>query len=165
MGILLVDTNIVFEAVRTGIWNAAKARHSVVTVPECVKELRIDASATRRGYVPIPGEHLIRVEVRPLPELTAASFRLSYPNADGLDAGERDLLALAMSLEGAFELCSADKAAVRAAFELGRIDRVVSLESIAQRIGSRPKPELRVQYLEATMSQWRTRLTLGEKLG
>lgn len=164
MGILLVDTNIVFEAVRTGIWNATKARRSVVTVPKCVDELRIGDSVTRRGFVPISDEHLSRVEVRPLQDITAASFRLRYPAADRLDAGEHDLLALAMSLTEEFELSSGDMAAVRAAFELGMIDRVVSLESIALRLGSRPNPELKIQCREATLSQWRTRLRLGEKL-
>lgn len=164
MGILLVDTNIVFEAVRTGIWNATKARYSVVTVPECVDELRIGDSATRRGYVPISDEHLNLVEVRPLPMIAAASFRLAYPNADGLDAGERDLLALAMSLKGELEVCSGDKAAVRAAHELEMVDRVVSLEAIARGIGSRPSPELKIQFREATLIQWRTRLALGEML-
>ncbi len=151
---------IVIEAVRTGCWNAITGQRTVVTVEECADELsRGDPSA--HGYVPVTGRELERITIEHVAADAAARFRLEYPAADGLDPGERDLLAFAATHADDFELCSCDKAAVAAAHALGWLDRVVSLESVAAATGSRPNLVLRTQFTEKRMSQWRTSLTLG----
>ena len=151
---------IVIEAVRTGCWKAITGQQHVVTVTTCADELQSgDSSAP--GYVIVTAEYLARASVEPLPPLAAAKFRLQYPDADGMDPGERDLLAFASTRTDDFQLCSCDKAAVRAAHVLGWIERVVSLEAIAQGVGARPNPGLRVQFTEARLSEWRTKLLLG----
>jgi hypothetical protein len=99
--------------------------------------------------------------VEPVPEQAAAAFRLTYPAADGLDPGERDLLSLASTCGDEFLLCSCDKAAVVAAHALGWLDRVISLETLADVVGARPNPGLKVQFTEGRMGQWRTSLRLG----
>ena len=91
----------------------------------------------------------------------AARFRLEYADADRLDRGERDLLALACGRTDVFELCSCDKAAVRAAHVLGILDCMVSLETLADTVGTRPNPALRSQFTETRMREWRTALLLG----
>jgi len=158
--VLLLDTMIVIEAVRTGCWNAITGRRTVVTVNTCASELR-RGDALGAGYVPVTEGDIARMTVEPLLAADAARFRLRYAGADGMDAGERDLLALAATRTDDFALCSADKAAVRAAHALGWLDRVVSLEALAQSVGGRPNPPLRVQFTEARLGQWRTALVLG----
>jgi len=158
--VLLVDTNIVIEAVRTGCWNAITGQREVVTVEECAAELR-RGNPSQRNYVVVTDAQIGRATIRALEPAAAAEFRLRYPNADGLDAGERDLLALAATLTEVFEVCCADKAALVAANALEWLGRVVSLEAVAKSIGARPNPELKRQFTEAQMRAWRTSLDLG----
>jgi hypothetical protein len=151
---------IVIEAVRTGCWNAITGQRDVVTVEECAGELgRGDSSA--RGYVRVSEQDIAQARVEPVPERAAAAFRLTYPLADGLDPGERDLLALASTRADEFQLCTCDKAAVVAAHASGWLDRVISLEALAAVVGARPNPGLKVQFTEGRMGQWRTSLRLG----
>ena len=157
---LLVDSMIVIEAVRTGCWNAISGQRDVVTVPECTAELLRGDPGTK-GYVPVTEQELARVTVAPVSRLEAAAFRLGYPDADGMDAGERELLAHARARTDDFQLCSCDKAAVRAAHALGWSDRLVSLETVAAAVGVRPSPSLKPQYSEGRLSQWRMSLALG----
>ncbi|MBI4541306.1 MAG: hypothetical protein HY704_17525 [Gemmatimonadetes bacterium] len=154
---------IVIEAVRTRCWNAITGQRRVVTVEECANELRRGDTGTRgyRGYIRVTEQDIARMTVAPLPPEGAAAFRLTYPAADGLDPGERDLLAHATTRNDDFQVCSCDKAAVVAAHALGWLDRVVSLEAVALTVGARPNPALKVQFTEARMGQWRTSLTLG----
>ena len=151
---------IVIEAVRTGCRNAITGQRDVVTVEECAGELgRGDSSA--RGYVRVSEQDIAQARVEPVPERAAAAFRLTYPLADGLDPGERDLLALASTRADEFQLCTCDKAAVVAAHASGWLDRVISLEALAAVVGARPNPGLKVQFTEGRMGQWRTSLRLG----
>ena len=157
---VLVDSMIVIEAVRTGCWNAITGQRTVVTVEECAEELR-RGNPTVGGYVVVSQQDIARMTVNPLPASAAAAFGLRYPAADGLDPGERDLLALTATRTDAFSLCSCDKAAVVAAHALGWLDRVISLEALASSVGARPNPGLKAQFTEARMGQWRTSLVLG----
>ena len=115
---LLVDSMIVIEAARTSCWNAITGQRRVVTVEECAKELRRGDTGTP-GYVRVTDQDVTRMTVEPLRAEAAAAFRLAYPAADGLDPGERDLLAHATTRSDDFQVCSCDKAAVAAAHALG----------------------------------------------
>jgi hypothetical protein len=157
---LLVDTMIVIEAVRTGCWNAITGQRQVVTVEECAEELRRGDPGTRE-YVRVTNQDIARITIAPLAAEDAPALRLAYPAADGLDAGERDLLAHAMTRTDEFQVCSCDKAALVAAHALAWLDRVVSLEAVATSVGARPNPRLKVQFTEARMVQWRTSLKMG----
>ena len=161
--IVLVDSMIVIEAVRTGCWNAITGQRRVATVAECAEELR-RGDPLEPGYIPVSDTELGRATVLPLPPHAAATFRLEYPAADGLDLGERDLLALAATRTEPFELCSCDKAAVVAAHSLGWLDRVVSLQALAEAVGARPRPSLKAQFTESRIGAWRTSLLLGGPL-
>lgn len=158
-----MDTMIVVEAVRTGCWNAITGQRLVVTVPECAEELE-RGDPERPGYVALQAKEIARLSVEPLSPTAPARLRLEYPDADGLDAGERDLLALALERPGNARIVSCDKAAVRAAHALGLLDRVMSLEDLAASVGARPHPAIKVQYTEASLRTWRTKLLLGERL-
>ncbi|MDE2655803.1 MAG: hypothetical protein OXI71_18565 [Gemmatimonadota bacterium] len=162
-GIVLVDTMIVIEAVDTGCWNAIAGQKRVVTVRECEDELRRGDMGTP-GYVTVTDENIARCRVVALSDADRAEFQLSYPGAHRLDPGERDLLALASSFQHNFELCCCDKAAVVAAHALGLLGRVVSLESLAESVGGRPRRAFKRQYTERTLATWRTALLLESSL-
>ncbi len=151
---------IVIEAVRTGCWNAISGQRRVVTVEECAEEL-LRGDPGVRGYVRVTERDLGRITVEPVAPEVNAAFRLAYGAADGLDPGERDLLAHATTRTDEFHLCSCDKAAVVAAHAQGWLDQVISLEAVATSVGARPRAALKVQFTEARMSQWRTSLRLG----
>ena len=157
--LVLVDTMIVIEARRTGCWNSITGGRRIVTVDTCAGELR-SGGDWLPGYIPVGEAALARATVQPLPAAAAVELRLRYPEADGMDPGERDLCALALSLAEEFQLCSCDKAAVRAAHALGWIERVISLEALADSVGREPRPPLKVQYTEARLAEWRTSLLL-----
>ncbi len=157
--LVLVDTMIVIEALRTACWNAITGGRRIVTVETCAGELR-SGGEWLPGYIPVGQDELARATVRPLPPAAGAELRLRYPEADGMHDGERDLCALALSLAEEFQLCSCDKAAVRAAHALGWIERVISLEALADSVGREPRPPLKVQYTEARLAEWRTSLLL-----
>lgn len=161
--VVLVDSMIVIEAVRTGTWNAIAGQRQLLTVDTCAEELR-RGDQTLSKYVRVTDANLARAKVEHVTPDAGARFRLTYPNADGLDRGERDLIALATTRTDDFLFCSCDKAAVIAAHALGWIDRVVSLEALANSVGARPNPPLRVQFTELRMSQWRTALHLGRTI-
>jgi hypothetical protein len=154
---------IVIEAVRTGCWNAVTGQRRVSLVEECAEELRRgDASVV--GYVPVREEDLARVRIEPLSPRDRAAFRLAYPDADRLDAGERDLLAWASTCTETFEICSCDKAAVQAANAMGWLDQVVSLEVVAASGGARTTTRFKRQFTESVMVAWRTSLRMGSTL-
>jgi len=154
-----VDTMIVIEAVDTGCWNAISGGRQIVTVEKCAEELR-RGDPSVRGYVRVREEDIARATVRPLSHAADVTFRLQYPDANRLDAGERDLLALTYMLTDDFVLCSCDKAAVACAHALGWLDRVVSLEALAASVGVRPRRRFRRQYATRELDAWRTSLIL-----
>ena len=157
--IILVDTMIVIEAVDTGCWNAITGQRQVVTVPACEDEL-LQGDASARGYIAVGAEETARMTIQAVSPAAAVNLRLKYPDADRLDRGERDLLALATTITDEFDLCSCDRAAVRAAHALGWLDRVVSLEGVAASVGARPSRSFKRQYTETFLRAWRTDLRL-----
>jgi hypothetical protein len=158
--LLIVDSMIVIEAVRTGCWKAITGQRSVVLVEECAKELRRGDSASP-SYVAVSEADLSRARIEPVEPGARAEFRLTYTDADRLDPGERDVLAWASRCADEFEVCSSDKAALRAAHAMGWLDRVVSLEMVAGSVGARPSGGLKRQFTEAVMVTWRTSLRLS----
>ncbi len=160
--VVLVDTNAVIEAVRTGCWAAITGRFSVETVQECYDEALRDAH--RPGYIEVTVEDLGRLSaVHAVTDLQRATLALRYEYADGLDDGERDLLAHAIDrvTPPSWLLCSPDKASVRAAVALGAGDALTSLEWLGRQAGARPRPALRDHHTEARLGQWRTAALLG----
>ena len=150
---------IVIEAVATGCWNAITGGREIVTVEECREELR-RGDPSMHGYIQVREGDIARAIVRPLPTAADVMFRLEYPDAYRLDAGERDLLALAYALSDDFLLSSCDKAAVSAAHALGWLDRVISLQALAASVGVRPRRPFNRQYTERQLETWRTSLIL-----
>lgn len=159
---VLVDTNVIIEAVRTGCWAALTGRLRVETVDTCRDEARAGNSA-RPGYVHVGLEHLARLHrVHPVSPVHRAAFALAYEGADGMDDGERDLFAHAHGRDDeAWVLCSPDKASIRAAVSLDWGDRLRSLGSLAALAGARPKLRMKAHFEEAWLAMWRTHYRLG----
>lgn len=159
---LLIDTNGIIEAVRTGCWNAVTGQLQVETVEECRRESR--AGNRNPGNITVSAQNLNRLNaVHDVSSDRQAAFELAYPDASGLDQGERDLLAHAFDLadDEVWRLCSPDKACVRAATEMGWADRLCSLERLADEVGERPQPPLFDHFSERWLSEWRTHFRMS----
>ncbi|HYW12819.1 MAG TPA: hypothetical protein VE871_12715 [Longimicrobium sp.] len=162
--IVLVDTNVVLEAVRTRCWNAVTGGLRVETVEECRDEaLRGDRG--RPGYQPVSEQDLARIRaVHPVSALERATFAMAYPEAQNMDAGERDLFAHVFGRvargDAVWILCSSDKACVRASVALGWHERMHSLAMLAAAVGATPRPPLLDHHSERWLSNLRTEYLL-----
>ena len=162
--VVLVDTNVVMEAVRTRCWNAITGGVRVETVEECRDEAR-RGDRGRPGYLPVSDADLARMRaVHGVGEMERVTFSLAYPDAQNMDAGERDLFAhaFARSARGddVWIVCSADKACVRAAVALGWHERMHSLGALVAAVGAVPRPALLDHFGERWLSTCRTEFLL-----
>lgn len=158
--VLLVDTNIIIEAVRTGCWNALTGYYSVVTVVECRSEAR-SGDAFRPNYITVSDKDLGRMhDVVDVSATDRAKLSLAYETADALDLGERDLLAHALGREDNWQLSCSDRAAVIAALTLSWEQRLVTLEALLVPTGAQPelKRHYRDAWLRGVRTDWRLRV-------
>jgi hypothetical protein len=160
--IVLVDTNVVLEAHRTGCWVPLAGYFDLHTVAKVVEE-------TQTGYQNRDPEHWIdeatlRIQlahVEAIDNTQRVSFNMRHGHPT-LDDGERDLLIYAEALGGsAWLLNSPDMAAVRFAHRVGWLDRLVSLGAMSTHLKVRLRCSLRKNYTESWLSQKRTSLLLG----
>jgi hypothetical protein len=163
--VVLVDTNVVIEAVRTGCWAALTGALQVETVTACHTEA-LAGNRDRPGYVPVTEAHLGRLaRVHSVGAAERASLALAHAGADGMDEGERDLFAHALARDDeVWVLCSPDKASVRAAVALGWGDRLRALATLAAHVGARPGSTFKSHFEEAWLSTWRTHFLLMPRL-
>jgi hypothetical protein len=132
---LLVDTNLILEAHKCGCWKQIVGAFRVETVAKCVEEtqtgkqrtthkVNIDEAALRRS---IEVHHVTPDEV----------FRVKQMGGAGLDAGEMELWAHALTRVDAWVLCGPDTASLKFGFDTGHKDRLVHLEAVLAEIGVR----------------------------
>ena len=159
---ILVDTNIIIEAVRTRCWNALGSHFAVETVGTCLEEA-LTGDPLRPGYVQIDPAQLKKSvsKSHSVSSLESMRLALAHPTADELHPGERELLAHAMDRKDDWMFVCADRAAVKAAFALGWIERVVSLEALARAAGARPN--LKFHFTERWLSDVRTAFLLEQR--
>ena len=160
--LVLIDTNAIIEAVRTGCWSAITGQLRVETAEACRLEAVSGTPGTIPGYVPITEDDLQRfASIHAVDGVVQAAFKLSYPDADGLDPGEHDLLAHAHSRsDQVWVVCSPDKASIRAAVALGFGDRLCSLEELVTAVGARPRLSLRGHFRTEWLASFRTKVRL-----
>lgn len=154
---VLVDTNIIIEAVRTGCWSALTAHFGVQTVEKCCEEART-GEAHRPGYVEV-GERILRegLEVHRVSEGEMVTLSVRDAEAFRLDAGERHLWAHALGRTDDWIACCCDQAAINIAVRLDWGDRLVSLEELVGAAGARHAvKQLKPQFESARLSAWRT---------
>lgn len=152
---VLVDTNVILEAVRTGIWRAISGGERIETVEECREEVRrgdfFSSGSVRVGESELG---LIR-RIHPVDESQRAALLLELSDVE-LDDGELDLLAHCLHRDEppAWVVASPDRAAVRAAVRLQWGNRLVSLEKVALEVGchrrqlQRLRPHFRAKWLK-----------------
>jgi hypothetical protein len=159
---VLIDTNAIIEAVRTGCWPAVTGQLRLETVETCRQEALTGPATPVRGYVTVSEEDLRRLaSVHAVDAVVRAAVKLEYDDADGLDAGEHDLLAHAHGLsDDAWVVCSPDKASIRAATALGFGSQLCSLEELVVAVGARPRSPLRAHFRTEWLVSFRTKVLL-----
>jgi hypothetical protein len=130
--IVLVDTNVLLEAHRTGCLKALCAQYSIVTVSKCIEETQTGFHL-RRPEDTIAREFLLSslADVAEVSEVKLATLELRLPSGPYLDDGEKHLLAHALTRSDAYLLCGPDRAMIRAAAKLNLTERLVSLGQLA----------------------------------
>ena len=155
-GTVLVDTNVILEAHRTGTWRVLTGGYAVETVEDCGTE-------TQTGFQRRRPEHRIDqaklrdrlAGVRAVGDVERAVLAIRAGDI-ALDQGEASFWAHALGRSDAWVLCGPDNASLRCGVRLGCRERLVSLEGLPDEAGHRPGTALR----EAYMRQWHER-TLG----
>lgn len=152
---ILLDTNVVIEALALGRWKGIAGGLTLETVKECESELY---SGKRWGIkTPVPKDVTDDFSIiHEVTELERAALYAASAKAGFIDPGERDLLAhaLARTDRGIWVLASPDKAAIATVVEAGVQDQLVSLEAILSSVGL--KADLRDHF---TTSWMRTQIT------
>lgn len=163
--VVLVDTNIIIEAVRTGCWNALTTHFKVETVEKCCEEART-GEAHRPDYVEVEESDLrTRLTAHKVSGLMLAKLVERYADADRLDIGERHLWAHALGRNDAWLAACCDRAAVKAAVQLDWGDRLVSLEELVAATGARSAlRSLKGQFSAARLSEWKTAAIIARGL-
>jgi hypothetical protein len=160
---VLVDTNVIIEAHRTGCWNTIASYFALETVEKVIEETQ--TGAQNRAPETLIDEAKLRASMRYVQTITEemrAKFHQAFPQAL-LDPGERDLLVYAgtLAVGEAWLLNSPDMAAIRHAHSRGWLDRLVSLEALNGHLKGKLGATLRDNYSEQWLSVRRTRLILG----
>lgn len=160
---ILVDTNVIIEAVRTGCWNALTGGAVIETVEECRDEA-LRGNDSRRGYIPVTAQHLTRISrIHAVAPLARATLADRYPAALSMDKGERDLFAHALERTEAGDsvwlLSSPDRASIKAALALAYGEQLRSLGGMMKKLGGAPaKPVLpnhEERWLQACLTEYR----------
>jgi len=154
-GTVLVDTNIIIEAVRIECWKAITGHFRIETVEKCCEEART-GDLHRPGYVEVSEADLkTRLTIHRVSDKALATLALQ--ESFRLDAGERCLWAHAMGRDDDWFACCCDRAAVNAAVRFGWADRLVALEELVQTAGEkRAARMLKDQFRLVRLSTWRT---------
>ena len=156
-GTVLVDTNVILEAYRSGSWPALAGGYDVETVEACVTETRTGFQRRRpERQIDVAGLRESLAAVHGVAPLDRARLAVRAGNIL-LDEGESALWAHALSRDDDWVICGPDKASLRCGVSLGLRDRLVSLEGLLDDVGFRPRIDLR----EAYGKHWHER-TVGE---
>jgi hypothetical protein len=162
---VLVDTNIIIEAVRIKCWNALTGRFKIGTVDKCCEEART-GDLHRPGYVQVSERDLqTRLGIHRVSRTELANLVLQDAESYRLDDGERHLWAHALTRSDEWLACCSDHAAIKAAVRLGWKDRLVALEELINHAGaSGALKQLKSQFLKVRLSQWVTDALLDRGL-
>lgn len=159
---ILVDTNAIIEAHRVRGWRALARNYHIETVEDCVTE-------TQTGFQNRPPDRQIDAqvlraslgEIHSVGDIERASLALRIQGIS-LDLGEESLWAHALDRNDLWLLCGPDKASLRAGVRLGFRDRIVSLESLFNDIGHKPRVSLKDAYTEKWLRKTLNQLVLEE---
>ena len=162
--VVLIDTNVILEASRTGSFRALSGAYQIETVEKCLEETQTGVQYRRRN-IPVDIDELQNSLQKIHTPTNIERAKLSV-DLGGLllDEGEYMLWAHAYSRNDNWILCGPDKASLRCGVRLGLSDRLISLEKLLKAISFRPKTVLKKAYTtnwhESTMAQ----ILLDEKI-
>ena len=159
---MLVDTNAIIEAHRTGVWAGLAGAYGVETVEDCVAE-------TQAGYHRRPQEQRINIgdlqsslaAVHGVADRERAELALRVRDI-ALDRGEESLWAHALGRAGSWFLCGPDRASLRVGVRLRFRERLVSLEELLDRAGHRPRRALKPAYTSKWMRRVVSEMVVAE---
>lgn len=134
---VLMDSNAIIEAHRLHCWSNLFAFFSIETVDMCARECASGSRQLYREYVPVNTRALReKIVVHEVADAMRCELVCREPSAIDLDDGEKDLLAFATTLpSNVFLICSPDKACMKVAAKLGLLNRLISLQALADRVG------------------------------
>ena len=159
---ILVDTMVIIEAHRKGVWHALTNSYQVETVEDCVTE-------TQTGF------QLRREEQDIDPRLLSDSLAVVHPVSErelvdleiriegiSLDPGEKSLWAHALGRSDDWFLCGPDRASLRCGVRLGFRERIISLEELLQNVGHRTGKLLADNYTKAWLNNSLSMIVVDE---
>lgn len=166
---VFLDTNVIIECFRIGVWPELSQGHHLETVDEVVSEA-MTGSTSRPGRVSVDRAVLLNGLAKPPYSVTRKERNAlfsKHPTAAVLDPGERDLFAYLFAHELPLApikvVSTADKGAIAFTKLPGWLDQLVSLEELLRTTNtSRSKLELLgSQHVASFLSHVRTQVWLG----
>lgn len=160
--VVLVDTNVIIEAHRTGTWAALVGAYVVETVEDCVAETQTGyQSRSREQWIDVGDLKASLSAVHEVTDRERAELAVRVGGI-ALDRGEESLWAHALGRTGTWFLCGPDRASLRAGIRLELRDRLVSMEELLDRAGHRPRSELRLAYTREWMTRAVSEMVVAE---
>jgi hypothetical protein len=131
-----VDTNVIIECWRAGVWGALAGGYAIETVEDCVIE-------TQTGYqrrnpaqqIDAAKLHSSLKAIHDVTDVDKAAAVVRDQQFAFLDIGEQALWAHALTRADAWVLCGPDRASLRFGIRLGFRDRLVALERLLTDVG------------------------------
>jgi hypothetical protein len=155
---VFVDTMVIIEAHRVNRWKELCGRYLIRTVEKCIEELATGNQRVRNP-VNVDTDSLIKsLKPERVTESDIIQLLLAVENVTGLDDGEKHLLACAFKQrDELFFVCSPDKACMRVGYEMGLLDRFVSLEELLPNI----RLDIQINYTAKWLDREKTKIKLG----
>ena len=159
---ILVDTNAIIEAHRIKGWPALAGSYHIETVEDCVAE-------TQTGFQNRSPEQQIDAQllraslekVHPVGNIERATLALKIRGIS-LDCGEESLWAHALGRNDRWLFCGPDTASIHAGVRLGFRNQIISLGSLFDDIGHKPKMPLKEAYTKRWLRKKLGKLVLEE---
>ncbi|HCE43639.1 MAG TPA: hypothetical protein DET40_08830 [Lentisphaeria bacterium] len=159
--IIFLDTNVIIEAERAGILKTLAGNFKkLATVRKCLQELD-KGNKSAPDYIPVDTKFISeKFSLKTVTQKEIADLLLKLENEIALDPGEEELLAHINSQNiNVYFICSPDRACIRAANKLGFIDKVISLEDLADASGMK-KTKLLYHFSKRWLSIFKADLLL-----
>ncbi len=161
---VLVDTNAIQAAHRYGCWNALHKSFHLETAEHCIEEALRPNHRGKRLVDRTRDDLTKEILAHAVNDSQRAVLLHALQGRVDLDDGERDLLSIALAIKtDAWWLCGPDKATIFAMHLLGILDRMCSLQSLAEATGVR-LTKAEDQFTEKWLASLRTQLLLNGQL-
>ena len=158
--IILLDAVAIKAAHQLGCWNALRQTYTLHSVPLCVQEATQVNRSGKQLVARSNEEVTAEITIGAVTTLMRVQITLRLGNRIDLDAGERDLLAYALTLQSkVWWLCGPDNGSVNALHFLGMLDRMISLQTLSHGAGQKINA-IPHHYTERWLADRRTRFLL-----